>query len=262
MRILTTARHELRMQLRRKALWIAFGLASAITLPVLGPTPWRLEAATPVPEVVAQWSLALSLFHPIVFGCMLADRLSRARRLHVEELAATTPSTPGTRLLATYLGATAATLLPIVAVWATGIGVAAVRWGDLSAVPLGMAAFATVNLPGLLFIAAFSLLCPLLLSVPLYQFLFIGYYMWGNWIGRSWGIPTISETWLTPAGGFAASGLFGTSLIHGGQATTSDALASIALLLAAAAAALTAARWWLARPLTDWPADQPLPAHA
>jgi hypothetical protein len=259
--ILTAARYELRMQLRRKALWIAFGLVSAIALPLLGPTPWRLEPTTPLPEVVAQWSLALSLFHPVVFGCLLADRLARARRLHIEELAATTPSTPGTRLLATYLGATTATLLPVGAVWALGVGVTAVRWGDWSAVPLGLAAFVTVNLPGLLFIAAFSLVCPLALSLPLYQFLFIGYYMWGNWIGPSWGIPTISGTWLTPAGGYAASGLFDARLIHGGQATTSDALASIALLLAVAAAVLVVARWWLSRPLTGWPTEQARPAH-
>lgn len=179
-------------------------------------------------------------------------------RLHVEDSAGGTPSPTGARLLATYLGATAATLLPIVATWAVGIAVATVRWGDPSAILLGVAAFVTVNLPGLLFIAAFSLVCPLLLSVPLYHFLFIGYYLWGNWIGPSWGIPTISGTWLTPASGFAAWGLFGTDLIHGGQATTSEALASIALLVAAAGAA----RWWLARPLTDWQADEPLPGQA
>lgn len=155
--ILTVARHELRMQLRRKALWIAFGLVGIIGLALLGPTPWRLEPATPLTEVAAQWSLGLSLLQPVVFGCVLADRLARARRLHVEDSAVGTPSPTGARLLATYLGATAATLLPIVATWAVGIAVATVRWGDPSAILLGVAAFVTVNLPGLLFIAAFSL---------------------------------------------------------------------------------------------------------
>ena len=62
--------------------------------------------------------------------------------------------------------------------------------------------------------------------------------------------------------GSAASGLFVTRFIHGGQATSGEALASIALLLAVAAAALAVGRWWLARPLTDWPADEPLSTHA
>ena len=37
-----------------------------------------------------------------------------------------------------------------------------------------------VNLPGLLFVAAFSVSCPVILWVPLYQFLFVGYWFWGR----------------------------------------------------------------------------------
>jgi ABC-2 type transport system permease protein len=260
--ILSAARHELRMQIRRPALWIAFGVVTAIAAVMMATAPWSQPLATPLPHVMAEWSVGLNLFHPVLFGCLLADRLIRSRRIGVAELAAATPSTPGAWLASVYVGTVTATLIPIVVFWAAAVAVAAVRWGDLRAIPLGVAAFVTINLPGLLLVAAASLVFPLLLPVPLYQFLFIGGYMWANWVGPSWGIPTMSGTWLTPAGGFAASGLFGGELIHGGRATASEAVASIALLLAVAAGLLIAARWWLARPDGSWQAGGAMSARA
>lgn len=206
MTTLATARHQFLMQLRRKAVWITFGLITLVTVTLMAKTPWTIETATPVAEVMAEWSVGLNLFYPVAFGALLADRLPRARRLNVEELATATPASPGTRLLATSLGATAATVLPILIVWAGGTVAAAIRFDDVGTVWLGAAAFVAINLPGLLFVAAFSLVCPLLMPVSIYQFLFIGYYMWGNWIGPSWGIPTLSGTWLTPAGGLCGIG--------------------------------------------------------
>ena len=47
----------------------------------------------------------------------------------------------------------------------------------------------------------------MILWVPLYQFLFIGYWFWGNLLPDI-GIPTLSTTILTPVGGYMCTGFF------------------------------------------------------
>ena len=59
----------------------------------------------------------------------------------------------------------------------------------------------------ILFIGAFSIACTSFLWVPLYQFLFVGYWFWGNLL-PNFGIPTLSETILTPVGGYMCTGFF------------------------------------------------------
>jgi len=84
---------------------------------------------------------------------------------------------------------------------------------------------------------------PAVMWVPLYQFLFVGYWFWGNLLAPSYGIPTLSNTLLTPLGNVAASGFFsrnsdGIQTISGNSVATWEGALSIAILLACAAAAL------------------------
>jgi hypothetical protein len=120
---------------------------------------------------------------------------------------------------------------------------------DPLAIPLGLAAFLAINLPGLLFVAAFSIVMPAILWVPLYQFLFVGYWFWGNLLSPGYGIPTISTTLLTPLGSFAAAGFFSRAdeivAMDGGPGSIWQGVASIALLLASAALALVIAQRYL-----------------
>jgi hypothetical protein len=68
--------------------------------------------------------------------------------------------------------------------------------------------------------------------VPLYQFLFVGYWFWGNMLGPRQGLPTLSNTILTPRGGFIAAGLFGLPPVNGAPVATPLAgIASLLLLL-------------------------------
>ncbi len=108
---------------------------------------------------------------------------------------------------------------------------------DPMALPLGVAAFLTINLPGLLFVAAFSVSCPVVLWVPLYQFLFVGYWFWGNLIPVGFGMPTLSGTILTPLGEYVATGFFGTEQVPV-RATFVGGVTSMGLLLGLAALAL------------------------
>jgi ABC-2 type transport system permease protein len=239
-------RYEFRMQVRRRLLWITF-LLFAPTVFLMSISPWMPSAdGLSIAHLVANWSLVVQFFHPIAFGVLLADRLPRDGRTGVQELLDTLPAPLGTRLLGKYLGATLATLTPLLLIYAAGIGYIAISRGELAAVPLGMAAFLVINLPGLLFVAAFSVSCPVVMWVPLYQFLFVGYWFWGNLIPRGLDIPSLSGTLLTPFGQYMANGFFRTELTTI-RASTLEAIASMGLLLGLAALALLGAhrtlRW-------------------
>lgn len=236
-------RYEFRMQVRRKALWVGF-LVFGLAFPLLAYTPWSsYSAGFSVPTLVANWSLALQIYYPIVFGLLLADRLPRDGRLGVEEVFDTVPTAAGARFLGKYLGATAATLLPLAVIYAGGVGSIVVDRGALAAVPLGIAAFVAINVPGLLFVAAFSVAGPAVLWVPLYQFLFVGYWFWGNLIPTDAAgetiMPSLSHTLLTPLGEYMASGFFGTEQTTA-RATVMDGVASLLLLLGCGVVALVA----------------------
>ena len=241
--------YEFKMQLRRRALWITFLLFGlALVLSRLTLTPWGpYSGDLPVPHLLANWSLSVQFLHPVAFGILLADRLPRDPRTRVSELLDTLPASHGARFLGKYLGATLATLLPVLLTWAAGIAYIAADRGAPGTVLSGLGAFAAINLPGLLFVAAFSVACPVVLWVPLYQFLFVGYWFWGNLIPTSptgTTMPTLSHTLLTPLGEYAANGFFGTEQASV-RATAWEAAASVSLLLGLAALALLCAHRYL-----------------
>jgi hypothetical protein len=243
-------RYEFRMQWRRRAVWVTLTLFSLLAFTGLS-NPWDYPPETPLREVVARWALVVQSFMPIAVGVLLADRLPRDRRTHVDELLRALPAPSGGRLLGKYLGGTLGTLPPLLLVYAAGLGYLAVDRGASQLMPLialGLAAFAAINLPGLLFVGAFSVACPAVLWVPLYQFLFVGYWFWGNLLGPdALPIPTLSGTWLTPIGQYPIAGFFGVEGLWVSEAAAWEGAASIGLLLVLAALALLAAHWYLRR---------------
>lgn len=96
--------------------------------------------------------------------------------------------------------------------------------------PLALETFATIVLPCMFFVGAFSIAIPAILWVPLYQFLFLGYWFWGNLYAPK-SIPTISATLLTPAGGYMSQGFFGVTMFHATHATAFQGVESFVLLL-------------------------------
>ncbi len=244
------ARYEFTMQLRRRPVWIAL-LAVAVLFFALERRFWSVDRQLPLREVVGGWALVVNFLLPIPFGMLLADRLPRDRRVGVDELLATLPAPLRARLWGKYLGSVAATLLPILLVYVAGVVHIAVARGDARALPLGLAAFALVDVPGLLFVAAFSVACPAVLWVPLYQFLFAGYWFWGNFISPQL-LPTLSDTWIAPLGRNAAEGFFGTGFAQGPDSrdvyalkSVTDGVGSILTLLVMGVAALLAVEWYL-----------------
>jgi ABC-2 type transport system permease protein len=238
-------RYEYRMQIRRRSLWITYAIfALLLGAIVFGNDSSILYKAlvhpetVPLSEAVVYLATVVNYLFPIVVGVMVADRLPRDRRTKVQELLTTTSGTLHSRILGKYLGSTLAALTPILIVYSLSIGYILYQTHNIMAIPLAIAAFASVVLPGLLFVSAFSLACPVILWVPLYQFLFVGYWFWGNLFPPNRGIPTLSNTLLSPVGGNAAMGLFGVQISAIDHATVLQGVSSIALLLGIAALVL------------------------
>jgi ABC-2 type transport system permease protein len=201
---LGSLRYEFRMQVRRRSLWITFiVLGLFFTQFHIWDTP-RIRTAT---DMVIYWTGVVQTYLAVAVGVLLADRLVRDRRTKVEELFNALPGTLSARILGKYLGCTLATLVPMFTVYSLGVGYIIYHRQDIQILPLALVTFAAIALPGVLFVAAFSLACPVILWVPLYQFLFIGYWFWGNLLPPV-GIPTLSGTILTPVGGYMCTGFF------------------------------------------------------
>lgn len=244
--------YEFRMQVRRPTLWITFAVFTALMFALLN----RGDAAlgvyypnlirhAPLSKVVADWALNVNKTLAICVGCLLAGRLPRDRRTRVDELFASMPASLGARLWGKFLGATLATVVPMAVIYAIGVGYIVSVSHDLAAIPLAVETFAVLALPGLLFVGAFSIAVPALLWVPIYQFLFIGYWYWNTlWFHRE--LPNLGRTLLSPIGLFIGMGIYGLDESSTGQhpirmtGTLLDGVVSLVLLLVIAATVMIA----------------------
>ena len=222
------------MQFHRRTLWITF-LCFALFLSWRGfggiyrdliANPYNLQLL----PLIADWTYAMNAFFPIAVGVLLADRLPRDRRTKVNELFTSMPGALSVRLAGKYLGCTLATIIPVCVFYCVGIGCILYQNHNLLTIPLALLAFSAITLPGILFISAFSIACPLIMWVPLYQFLFVGYWFWGNLLNPKFGIPTLSQTILTPAGIYVATAFFGDPF-GPRDATTLQGVESLVFLL-------------------------------
>ncbi|MDG4826091.1 hypothetical protein O7635_29940 [Asanoa sp. WMMD1127] len=203
--LLAVARYEFRMQARKRSLWIAALLLGGALVVLQGDRgPRSLPVGTPVREVMGTWALLFSILMPLAYGMLLADRLVRDRKLRVEPLLESLPLGPASRLLGKYLGGVAACALPGL----TALLIAAVtelpKRHDPALLGWALVAFAVVTLPGIAMIAGFALVCPTIVSVPLFRVLFVGYWFWGNMLAPAF-LPTLTGTLLTPIGDYAAT---------------------------------------------------------
>ncbi len=246
---LGAARFEFNMQIRRKSVWIAMA-ATILFMFAWSRSLWAFPVDSSMPRTVGNWALDCNRFLPVVFGILVADRLPRDRRLRMTELLDATPAPAGSLLFGKYVGGTLATAVPIFLFYIVGLWRIQMRTLDPMVIPTALAVFAAVILPGLIFVAAFSIAIPAILWVPLYQFLFVGYWFWGNMFAPAYGIPTLANTILTPIGGTAASGFFGTYPMFDHPLTSGipmawQAVMSVSLLMICAVAALLAVHTYL-----------------
>ncbi len=243
-------RYEYHMAVRRWGMWVACTLAA---MPFISGLMRALAMGMPLPSGAAEvWSCAgslalmLNLLLPIVGGVAMADGLPRDRRLSVWELLRATPLSRRTYLLGKYVGGVLVALTPFLAMLLLMAGVL-VRYGaTVALIPATLAAFLAINVPAIAFVGAFSLACPAVLPVRVYQILFTGYWFWGNLITSDI-FPTLNGTLLTPSGEFVGSAFFAAT---SGNAvpphTVAEAVLNLAVLALVGVAALVALERYLA----------------
>ena len=139
-------------------------------------------------------------------------------------------------------------------IYSLGVGYIIARWHTLQILPLALATFGVIALPGLLFIGAWTLAFSSVIWTPLYQFLFIGYWFWGNYYAPGMAILSLACTPLTPIGRYAAIGFFhqdpdlaATCGLTSQSVSVLAGIGSIVLLLVTAALAILALRTY-----KDW----------
>ncbi|QBD83040.1 hypothetical protein EPA93_46595 [Ktedonosporobacter rubrisoli] len=218
--------YEFRMQIRRAAVWITMTLIMLMFVGLIsrGLFDYILSQMRTmrVLTMLVFWTNLVNSLLPIVVGCLLADRLPRDRKYKVQELLQALPGSMGARITGKYIGGMLATLVPLFAFYWLGVGYIIYQTNSIMAIPLALETFLIAAMPGIVFISAFSIACPAFLWVPVYQFLFVGYWFWGNWF-RSPYIPSLSNTILTPVGGYISIGFFGKVGVFASTSPIADA---------------------------------------
>lgn len=206
-------RHEFGMYLRRPGVWIAYLLLYCFYAVIMF-TPSPIGEYSPFPfnelwQFAGQTLFYGNMFMTLLAGILCADRMQRDFRLGVRELQASTPLSLPVYILAKYFGVLAAALTPML-IWLLLSGLAYVIWtgAPLHFIGILLVAFAGMAIPAHAFVIAFSLACPLVMPVRVYQILFTGYWFWGNYLNPG-AFPTISETLLVPSGKYVLEGLLG-----------------------------------------------------
>jgi hypothetical protein len=109
-------------------------------------------------------------------------------------------------------------------------------------------AFLSIAVPAHAFVVAFSLACPLIMPLRVYQVLFTGYWFWGNLLTPK-AFPTISDTVLNAVGQYPLQAYFGmftdsTHKVEGGF-TPPEAVLNLVVLILCIAIALFAVNQYL-----------------
>jgi len=240
-------RHEFTMSIRRPGLWIAYGLLFAFYgIVLLAPAPAGEEEVITLGQIwqyAGRFVLQFNLFFPVVGGILATDRMQRDFRLGVHELQRSAPLARPAYILGKYLGVLASLLFPIfLLTMLIAFGLPAsgqAPWAMLYAMPV---AFLAMTVPAFAFVTAFSLACPLVMPLRVYQILFTGYWYWGNFLNPT-AIPTISETYLEAGGRHVFEGFFGgfpDSMNISTKYTSLDATLNLIVLGTCIAAALFA----------------------
>lgn len=243
-------RYEFFMQVRRRSIWLVI-----IFVSVLSGILWLAfisGADVMARDAVLYLAEFTAWFLPVGVGLVLADRLARDKKLHVDEILDTYSASLGARLLGKYLGGVLATLVPVILIYLFAISYILARFHDAQSILLALETFATIPLPGILFASGFSVAFPAFLKVPLYQLLFIGYWFWANLMSPRFHIPTLTGTMLNATGPWAEEAFFHFQWVFLRlHATVWQGIASIVLLIGVSLLAICGAwlylRWEQAR---------------
>jgi ABC-2 type transport system permease protein len=207
----SVARYEFLMQIRRSTFWILFAVgALAPIIQFFNPQNFTHNANLVVTQqsVVVIEIADIAGFVALVTGLLLAGRVQRDHSLRVEEILKAARPTPMTRLFGKYAGATFASFVPAALLTALGIGALVARYQDPGLIPLALAVAALTIIPATLFVGAFAIACGTFMWAPLFQFLFLGYWLWEQ-LDPKGPVPTLNGTILSPSMRLVMTGVFG-----------------------------------------------------
>ena len=181
----------------------------------------------------------LNLFFPVLVGILSADRAVRDNKLGVREILRSTGINNAIYVLGKYFGVVFSMLfVELLIAFVISVFVVIVISWPVIFIAYSLVAVIVLSAPGLFFIIAFSLACPLIMPVRVYQILFTGYWFWGNYLS-SQVILTISDTLLNASGKYALQAFFGVKIATNSPLVTQmEAISNICLLLLCAGLAL------------------------
>jgi ABC-type transport system involved in multi-copper enzyme maturation permease subunit len=239
-------RHEFNMSIRRPGFWISYSLlglfyvVTSIT-PTLDGSERILRADQIWPEA-GHVVFMYNIFLPLLAGILAADRLQRDVRTGVRQLQRSTPLSMPVYIFAKYLGVLLSVLTPMfLLVFVVGTLVVTAGIAPPSFLWPLLLAFLSIAVPSHAFVVAFSLACPLVMPLRVYQVLFTGYWFWGNLLSSK-AFPTISDTVLNAVGQYPLQGFFGMYFdsTHGEDVhfTAPEAVINLVVLMACISIAL------------------------
>jgi ABC-type multidrug transport system permease subunit len=221
-------RYEYTMQVRRWGYWVAVLGLVGFNLLASGFEYRFNDEMLSLQQATGFWMQNLCFFVPLIAGLYLADRLARDRTGKVAEILETTGAGPAPRLWGKYLGACCAALTPIAAVWIVCVVALSVHYGTAGGAAWGLAAYALIAVPAILFMGALSMVAADIVGPLVARVLLVGYWFWGNFVPPDV-MPTLSDTWLAPVGKTAGVGFFAVPIYR--QASVGDGVASVLLLI-------------------------------
>jgi ABC-2 type transport system permease protein len=242
---------EFGMSVRRWTMWTVFAALGLLYLTlILG----NAAESVPAGYGISDWwkdaaatAFQMNLFLPVAGGILASDRLWRDRKENVLELLRSTPLRRRDYLFGKYFGTLFSILAPVLLLGLLLSLIYIALGAPWFYLPMMLAAFLAVNVPAYAFLTVFSLACPLVMPLRVYQVLFTGYWFWGNFLNPE-AIPTLAGTLLAPGGRFAMEGIFG-AYVSGSapEHTLPEALANWLVLALCIAAALFILDRYLAR---------------
>ncbi len=205
--------HEFKMSVRRPGFWVTYTLLTLFYIvSILIPS---MDGSEDILRPGQIWSGAghlvfmYNIFLALLAGILSADRMQRDVRNGVRELQRSAPLPIPVYILAKYLGVLASVLLPILLLGVcSGLVMTAVGIAPLKILWPILVAFFAIAVPSHMFVVAFSLACPLVMPLRVYQVLFTGYWFWGNMLSPK-AFPTISDTVLNAIGQYPLQAYFG-----------------------------------------------------
>ena len=181
----------------------------------------------------------LNLFYPVIAGILAADRLVRDQKLGVQEILRSTGIKHTSYTLGKYFGIVLSLVtIELLIVLSISVPITIINSWPITFIIYSLYAVLLLSGPGICFISAFSLACPMIMPLRVYQILFTGYWFWGNYLSPQV-LPTISDTLLNASGKYSLQAFFGVQIsMDSPLVDPIQAISNIGVLLLSAALAL------------------------